>query len=404
MAAGTLFHDPPQDALSRSPGLAPSRRLQDLLLSVLFLLLLCLPVLTTVLSIDTRAVGNEKRKAPALPAIEASWSSIGSIGGRLQAYFQDNFGLRAPLIRAHALLHAKVLGESPSPTVLWGRDGWLFYADDGGIEDIVADARMTDAELERWRQTLVDNRNWLRARGIEYVFTLAPDKHVIYPEFLPPTIHRLGDENVMDQLAAYLLAKTDLTFVDLKAALLEAKAQERLYDRTDTHWNRRGAYVGYRALVSAVAARVPGVEPPWSHSDFTPARSTQAGQDLAVMLGLSDVLPEESLSLTPLRPRQARVIEPENPSPNGDEGYLVTEIPGSSLPRAVVFRDSFTSRLIPYLSEHFARTVYLWQNDLDPAVVVKEHPAVVIHEIVGRHLARLVPYEYDAVREASGRK
>jgi alginate O-acetyltransferase complex protein AlgJ len=79
----------------------------------------------------------------------------------------------------------------------------------------------------------------------------------------------------------------------------------------------------------------------------------------------------------------------------------VTEIPGSEAPRAVVFRDSFTSRLIPYLSEHFSRAVYLWQNDVDPSVVLKERPAVVIHEIVGRHLGRIVPYEYEAVRQGS---
>jgi hypothetical protein len=204
---------------------------------------------------------------------------------------------------------------------------------------------------------------------------------------------------MMDQLADYLRSHTDLVFVDMKTPLLAAKAHERMYDLTDTHWNRRGAYVGYRAIMDAVAARVPGVEAPWPAADFRPVQNHTHGQDLAGMLGLSDVLSEEELTLVPLRPRRARVIEPANPSPNGDEGYLVTEIAGSTLPKAVVFRDSFTSRLIPFLSEHFSRTVYLWQNDMDPAVVAKERPAVVIHEIVGRHLTSLVPYEYDGVRQ-----
>ena len=118
------------------------------------------------------------------------------------------------------------------------------------------------------------------------------------------------------------------------------------------------------------------------------------------MLGLEDVWSEEELSLAPVRPRLARVVEPPNPSPNGDEGYLVTEIAGSTLPRAVLFRDSFTSRLIPYVSEHFSRAVYLWQNDVDLEVVEKERPAVVIHEIVGRHLTTLVPYDAVAARLA----
>jgi alginate O-acetyltransferase complex protein AlgJ len=398
----TLFQDPPRDAVLRAPALGLGRRRQDLLVSLLFVGLLCLPVSMKALGVEGDTHSGEKRELAPFPSVEATWSSLASLGARFQSYVEDNFGLRALLIRGHALLDAEVLRVSPSPTVLWGRGGWLFYADDGATEDIVADAPLSAPELEVWRRTLVDDRNWLRARGIEYVFALAPDKHLIYPEYLPPGIRRLG-ETRMDQLQAYLRAHTDLTLVDLEGALREAKNHDRVYDRTDTHWNRRGAYVGYRAIMGAVAAGVPGVQPPWPPTDFEAVRTMTPGKDLAVMLGLSDVLPEEDLGFEPLRLRRARVVEPPNPSPNGDEGYLVTEIPGSTLPRAVIFRDSFTSRMIPFLSEHFSHAAYYWQNDLDPAAVLEERPAVVIHEIVGRHLTMLVPYEYEAVRNGASR-
>jgi hypothetical protein len=84
-------------------------------------------------------------------------------------------------------------------------------------------------------------------------------------------------------------------------------------------------------------------------------------------------------------------VEPAGAPPTAEEGRLVTEIPGSPLPRAVVFRDSFASRLVPFLSEHFSRAVYLWQNDFDPEIVEKEHPDVVIQEIVSRHLYVFTP-------------
>ena len=48
------------------------------------------------------------------------------------------------------------------------------------------------------------------------------------------------------------------------------------------------------------------------------------------------------------------------------EGRLVPEITGSTLPRAVIFRDSFVSPLVPFLSEHFSRAVYLWQKTSCP--------------------------------------
>jgi hypothetical protein len=115
------------------------------------------------------------------------------------------------------------------------------------------------------------------------------------------------------------------------------------------------------------------------------------GFDLAGMMGLKRVLHEVDMTLVPRRPRRARVVEPAGAAPTAEEGRLITEIDDPRLPRAVVFRDSFVSRLVPFLSEHFSRVVYLWQNDFDATVVEQEHPDVVIQEIVGRHLYGFIP-------------
>ncbi len=109
------------------------------------------------------------------------------------------------------------------------------------------------------------------------------------------------------------------------------------------------------------------------------------------MMGLTRVLRETNLTLVPRRPRRARVVEPAGGEPTDQVGRLVTEIDDPSLPRAVVFRDSFVSPLVPFLSEHFRRAVYLWQNDFDAAVVEQEAPDVVIQEIVGRHFYNFTP-------------
>jgi alginate O-acetyltransferase complex protein AlgJ len=69
----------------------------------------------------------------------------------------------------------------------------------------------------------------------------------------------------------------------------------------------------------------------------------------------------------------------------------VTEIPGSHLPRAVIFRDSFVSALVPFLSEHFSRAVYLWQKDVTVEQLREERPDVVIYQIVSRRLYLFTP-------------
>ena len=54
--------------------------------------------------------------------------------------------------------------------------------------------------------------------------------------------------------------------------------------------------------------------------------------------------------------------------------------------------DSFAGRLIPYLSEHFGRASYLWQNEFDFDEIDRDHPDIVVQEFVARHFFAYVPY------------
>jgi hypothetical protein len=278
---------------------------------------------------------------------------------------------------------------SASPDVILGRERWLFYAGDGHSEDIASAIPFTHDELEVWRSTLQHTQDWLRARGIAYVFVLAPDKHQVYGEELPAVAAPRGEETRTDSLVRYLRDHSTVPVLDLRPALIAAKAGERLYHRTDTHWNDRGAYVAYAAIVRALG--VAGEPAPRTSFD-APAVSVP-GLDLAGMLGVTGALTEEDLPLRPRLPRRARIVEPSRPDSRLMDARIVTEQPDLSRPRAVVFRDSFGSALIPFLAEHFSRAVYLWQYNFDPDVVRAEHAEIVIQEWVGRRLSTLLPYD-----------
>jgi hypothetical protein len=345
-------------------------------LTAIFAVIISLPLAANLAGGDGADPGAEHREL-------ATWKD------GVTAWFDDHFGFRSTLVRWYGESRLFWLGVSPSAAVIAGRDGWFFYADDKAVEDYANVELLDDAAIANWREAVLRARNWLQARGIGYVFTIAPDKPVLYDEEFPPTIARIHDTSRADQLFV-ALQDTGLA-IDTRPALFEAKQRERIYHKTDTHWNDRGALVAYQAIVNAARAQAPAIAGPWTRADFTPAARDVESGDLAAMMGLKRVLREEDLALDPNRPRLARVVEPAGAAPMAEEGRLVTEIPGSSLPRAVIFRDSFTSRLVPFLSEHFSRAVYLWQNDFDAQVIEQEHPDVVIQQIVGRHLYGFIP-------------
>jgi alginate O-acetyltransferase complex protein AlgJ len=369
------------------------------LLVGLFAAVISLPLAANLAGHDGADPTAENRELATFPRLDGSWKAISGFGQGVGAWFDDHFGFRASLVRWYGESRLFGLGVSPSAAVVKGRDGWFFYADDEAMTDYAAEQPLSPDEVANWRAAVVGARDWLRLRGIAYVFTIAPDKHEIYADEMPASIRRVGSTRRMDQVLA-ALEDAGVAVVDVRPALAAARQRERIYQQTDTHWNDRGALVAYQQIINAVRAQVPAVPRPWGREDFEAVARRRDGMDLAGMMGLTRVLRETDLALVPRRPRLARVIEPAGADAAAEEGRLVTvmpgtpgtpAIPGSALPRAVIFRDSFFSRLAPFTSEHFSRAVYLWQNDFDADAVLQEHPGVVIQEIVGRHLYNFIP-------------
>ncbi len=332
---------------------------------------------------------------------EAPAPQAGGVLASTAAAFDGRFAYRAWFVTAQARLREALFGVSPLPTVWRGRDGWWYLAADGAVEDTLNESPLSAADLEAWCTTLQHTYDWLRGRGIAYVFVVAPDKPTIYPEHLPASLHPRPGTTRTDQLVTALTTRTTVPLIDLRPVLLAAKHDGPLFHLTDTHWNDVGAALAYRQVLGALAGRVPGLAPAAGDDAFTLTPTPQPGGDLASMLGLSSALPETERRLVPRRPRRARTIEP----PTSEKGFgvprMVTVVDDATLPRAVVYRDSFGSALIPFLAEHFQRMVVLWEYDVVPATIREERPQVVIHEWVGRRLHTRLPYDAIAADAAA---
>ncbi|MBA3240434.1 MAG: hypothetical protein H0T60_04330 [Acidobacteria bacterium] len=231
---------------------------------------------------------------------------------------------------------------------------------------------------------------------------LVPEKQTVYPEYMPDELVRVRRESRQDQLLGYLRQHSDLRILDLRPALSEAKAKNRIYHRTDTHWNDVGAFTAYQAIVRALGEDFPEMQPlPATEFEVVPSR-THAG-DLAVMLGLHATLTEEELNLRPRAPLQARLADGSAVSKStvGNPGQYVSERKGEGLPRLVMLSDSFATVFIPFLAEHFSRGVYRWDIKTSPsidaersALIEAERPNIVILEMVERFLMTPPPTSF----------
>ena len=359
------------------------------LLVTLFVAAIGLPGLVTAVGLGQATQGNEA---------ETTGTSLMARAAR----FDTHFAFRDRFVQAQSWLRYQLLGVSSLATVWKGRDGWWFLASDGGLEATLNEPRFTPAELESWRVTLQRTRDYLAARGIAHVFVIAPGKSTIYPEGLPGGLHPRPAPTRTDQLVDELRARSTVTVVDLRQGLLAARGGgEPLFHRTDTHWNDVGAAVGYGQILTALAGSVPGLTPPVGSDGFDVVSVEARGGDLATMLGLERTLTETEWRLAPRRPRRARIVEPDGDHKGFAVPRVVSVVDDPRLPRAVVYRDSFGSALVPFLAEHFQRMVTLWEYDVMPVTIREEQPGLVIQQWVDRRLYTRAPYDAVAADPAA---
>jgi hypothetical protein len=375
-------------------------KLSQLLLLVAFISAIWLPLLDNLIGLDTAKASTEKRILAPFPEFPGD---LFRYPEAFEAFYNDHFGFRNRLIFLNNLVLWKAFGDSASNRVIVGEGNWLFYKGRRVIEYHRGLDPFTFEELEAWRTVLEERRDWLGERGIEYAVFFAANKHSIYPEHLPGTIRPVSEVRRLDQLLAHMVERSDVRLIDVRPALLKAKAEERLYHWTDSHWNDLGAYHAYRAVMERLAGLGEAYRPIARTAYVFSSEETQ-GRDLALILGLQEVIREVQLRLKPVKPRSIRRVRDgvlasfhDHPSETLKPFATVQRNPG--LPKAVFFRDSFFTMLVPFFAPHFSRSVYYWQYEFDPAVIEHEKPDIVIHEILERELMNVAPANPPEIRK-----
>ncbi len=350
-----------------------------------FLAAIAAPVTLGLMYGSTFEPLKENRTPAPLPKTPGSLKSLAKYPAEFEAFFKDSYGLRKQLIKEHNRLQLSLFGHSKSKRVVVGKDGWFFFGDRRTTAYSRAEVPLSFERLEIYRKELEAHRDWMAERGIEFVMFIAPIKHAIYPEYLPHTQESRGRIRRKQQVLEHFAEYSDLQFIDLTPALWAERHDERLFHKTDTHWNYRGAWIGYRTVLEQCSHIDPTLTP-YPDSSLVWRSKVTPGMDLARLLRLSDELPEEQyLFEAPGLPAYERIstglcedcgIPPK--------AMTVTASSEKDRPRAVAFGDSFFGNLQPFFAPHFSRLLRVPSHRINRALIEHEKPDVVFLEVVER--------------------
>lgn len=389
--------------------MSKKNKLSALSIVTLFFLALFTPLVGGIIQEDQALSLNEKRKLHQQPDFPVRFSEIAPYIANFEEYYNDHFGFREWFLKGYGEVK-KILGDHDigksaanvgTSNTIKGKDGWYFLNRkwDG---DPVSDYRNIDlyeeAELLRSVLYFAARADWLKRRGIEYLFFFAPNKHTIYSEYLPDYITKIGKISAMDQLYDAMQRYTNVNFVDLRKVLLDSKQKAAtywkenkdmaaLYYKMDSHWNGAGADIAQYEIASRIEELFPGSITPTNRSaeDFEMIRF--AG-DITLIMGRKD---EEAFG--PNLPGSACLNDTFS---DYLQRYHSTVCKRNSLD-AILFNDSFMPPLKPFFTDYFRHATYIWESMTLKRInheLENKKPHIIIEQRAERFLP-FTPNAYD---------
>jgi alginate O-acetyltransferase complex protein AlgJ len=284
----------------------------------------------------------------------------------------------------HLTLKINNKKELSNLKVLIGKNDWLYLDNDTNrsLDQISGKLLFNEKKLFKWKLILETRYSFLNALGIKYFYLAAPNKECIYPENLPDYV-KLSEQRPINQLREYIsssniLPKDFILYPDQE--LIAAKSNRLTYPQGDTHWTVYGGYLAYRALANRISQQI----------DLNIIDESEISFEETRILGdLGDKVPSfpKLLDYIANHDRHSRYIFDNHVRNTGHLTIWENEL--QDLPKAVIFHDSFNTRMLGFWAESFSRLVLVHQPNLDYKVILDEKPDLVISQQVERFLIRI---------------
>jgi hypothetical protein len=374
------------------------RKRADLVLVVAFALALLLPTFGSLCHFQKPKAIDEYRLLAAFPGFGAGAVHLQVFAKQFETYYNDHFGGREQLIICYLKIKYAWFSSDMGPRVLLGRDGWLYYSAEGMIDNHRGTAKFTLQQLKAWQVLLEKRRDWLAARGIKYLFVIAPNKESIYPDHLPRWLDQ-PSATKLDQFVGYMRLHSTVEILDLRPALWEARKRNPVYYKTDSHWNLMGGFVAYDAIILKVSHQIPELNPV-ALENFDIQRERGPGGDLARLGGTPTVMddniyvfaPKMQLPKLEFHASDTNVIDYRRLGNLPVPSATITTTNSRHDTHAIVFGDSFAPALVPFLGNHFGKVVFFDKEDFNPEVISQDKPVIVINEMAERRFNGADPF------------
>ena len=335
-----------------------------------FLIIISLPFIQMNLNIFDTATINEKREKAQKPVFNIE-NGISNYLKKYETYFNDNLGFRENFIKLANTIDVKLFNKSSNSSVVLGKNDYLYAAEE--TDDYNRTNTLSDEQINTILTKISYFQERLSAIGIDFVFTVAPNKSTIYPEFMPYESLNENSESNLDKINN-LIDDYSINYINYKKLMLDNKENYDLYYKRDTHWNLVASSLASNELLNYFKVKY--------NTDFGSVFPTNIRQeynqgDLDDLLGVKTNVLETMCDISTTETKD-------------------------KLPKTLVYMDSFYNTVLPCMDNFFIQRFDM--HNLNAPVhsnfpIYSPNSKIVIFEMVERYLPQLLSYDFSVFND-----
>lgn len=364
------------------------QKLKTYFLFVSFLICLILPTINSIFGIWKFERPDENRKYKDQISLK-----VDRFSQEFDAYFNDNFSFRSPLLDVFHQLKFKVFKVSTyaNKTII-GEHDWYFLGEKQ-LSIYQGHHDFNEKELNAFLDEWTNRKKYLDEKNIPFYWIIAPNKHNLYPEFLPKHLINIRSRNRTGLLLDHLNPSLSKHIIDPLPTLLKAKEDHKVYYQLDNHWNFRAGEVVSKQLYERILK---------DHSQLKLNQVPEYKFDTIKAnwgihyrtLGIPELYELITVPKFKQKPIGRYKIQIPETFALKDDYALVYENPkGVSDLKVLIIRDSFGEQTIPFLSGLFKESIFIfdsWQLDLNKDYIERFNPDLVIYLGLESHIENII--------------
>lgn len=230
-------------------------KISQAMFSMLFIIMLIIPLLATNLKEDVISVEENRKLAPMAELYNEDGTLNTNFTSDFETWIDDNIGFRSELVAISKKIMYSIFDILSGDRYV-GPNGEFNYATPAMIADYQHINLYSEEYLKEYADSLQYISNYVENKGVQFYYCQCWDKHSIYPEYFPKTVLQYGDISKTDAMMDALEKYSTVNVISLKQELIDEKARYQTYSKWGdaSHWSTRGAYIAYVRVMESLNA------------------------------------------------------------------------------------------------------------------------------------------------------